>query len=71
MNPKDLLDPEKMKKFEENLKRFKLQRTKEKTPEIIKKLDNQDNASRLNQMGQEGIKMMEWGVEPEENDVDN
>ena len=63
---KDLLDPVKLKQLDEECKELKVERTREGEIKHKEKIEKQDNQTRLNQMNQEGDKMLEWGVEPEE-----
>lgn len=61
-----LLDIETMKKLDKKTIELRKLQTKEKTPEILKKLDNRDNATSLNRMGTETGKILEWGVDPDD-----
>lgn len=52
MNPKDLLDFDKVAKLEKKLEKFQEGKVAEKNVRYFKKLDKQDNEARLNNMGQ-------------------
>lgn len=66
LSPKDLLNVDLMKRLDKKFTEIKKLKSKEKTPDILKKLDRQDNASRLNRMGTETGKILEWGVDPDD-----
>ena len=66
LSPAQLLDIETMKKLDKKTIELRKLQAKEKTPEILKKLDNRDNATSLNRMGTETGKILEWGVDPDD-----
>ena len=66
LKPADLLDVDLMKKVEKMFEIIKKMKTAEKTPEVLRKLDNRDNATSLNRMGTETGKILEWGVDPDD-----
>ncbi len=61
MNPRDLLNIDKMKELEQATDKLKKFAAKEQ----IKKMGKgKDNFEELNKLNTEGGKMAEWGVEP-------
>jgi hypothetical protein len=61
---KDLLDPEKMKEHNKEIRKLKRNGTAEEVINMSKK--NKDNFQKLNQLNQEGKTFPTWGVPPKE-----